>query len=111
MTVADHVVLAAADPGGDGNPKVDLGVHLDFNVFPFMDQLRVWAGGIQAVSLIILGILFVVAIVAWIAGKASASQQVQKVSVGALVVCAVGAALAGAAFGITGYFAGFNLGF
>ncbi|PFG43789.1 hypothetical protein ATJ88_2499 [Isoptericola jiangsuensis] len=99
-------VLAA---GEDDN--VDLGVDLEFDAFPFMTQLQEWAGGIQAVCLIVLGILFVVAIVAWIAGKASASQQMQRVSVGALIVCAIGAALTGAAFGITGYFAGFDLGF
>jgi|GEM_PF-2536552 len=104
--LATELTVAA----GEGDP-VDLGVTLDWDAFPFMAQLREWAGGIQAVSLIILGILFVVAVVAWIAGKASASQQVQKVSVGALIVCGIGAALTGAAFGITGWAAGFDLGF
>ena len=103
--------LPTAVVADDGGGNVDLGVDLDFDAFPFMTQLQEWAGGIQAVSLIVLGILFVVAIVAWIAGKASASQQMQRVSVGALIVCAIGAALTGAAFGITGYFAGFDLGF
>ncbi len=107
-TANQSAAVVAADD--DGTP-VDLGVDLDFDAFPFMAQLQEWAGGIQAVSLIVLGILFVVAIVAWIAGKASASQQMQRVSVGALIVCAIGAALTGAAFGITGYFAGFDLGF
>ncbi|MCK0116978.1 hypothetical protein MWU57_08010 [Isoptericola sp. S6320L] len=107
MVLPRHTHGVAAADGDD----VDLGVELDFDAFPFMAQLQEWAGGIQAVCLIVLGILFVVAIVAWIAGKASASQQVQRVSVGALIVCAIGAALTGAAFAITGYFAGFDLGF
>ncbi len=46
MTLADHVRLAAS-PDPDGNSKVDLGVDLKFDAFPFMDQLREWAGGIQ----------------------------------------------------------------
>ena len=98
--------VAAADPA-----PVDLGVNLDWDAFPFMAQLREWAGGIQATSLVILGILFVVAIVAWIAGRAASSQQMQRVSVSALIICGIGAALAGSAFAITGWAAGFNLGF
>jgi len=83
--------------GGDRVP--DSFIHNpDFGYFPFMDTLYQIAQGIQGAALVILVVLIVVAAVSWVAGRATSSQTMQRVSVGALITCGVGAMLVGASW-------------
>lgn len=89
----------------------DMGVKINFSAFPWMSQLQEWAGGIQATCLIIVGVLAVVGVGMWIAGRLSSSQQVQKVS-GIIIFWALVAAVAIAVvFGAMVWATGFRLGF
>jgi hypothetical protein len=89
----------------------DMGVKPRFDAFPWMAQLQEWAGGIQATCLILVGILAVVGVAVWIAGRLSSSQQMQKVS-GLIVLWAlVGAICIAVIFAAMVWATGFRLGF
>jgi heme/copper-type cytochrome/quinol oxidase subunit 2 len=89
----------------------DMGVKFRFDAFPWMAQLQEWAGGIQATCLIVVGILAVVGVGMWVAGRLSSSQQMQKVS-GLIVLWAlIGAIVISVIFAAMVWATGFRLGF
>jgi hypothetical protein len=89
----------------------NLGVSTNFSAFPFMTKLQEWAGGIQAICLLLIGMAFVMAAVVWVMGRVFGNHHAQRISAAVFIWCAVAAAVAGAGFGITVYFAGLDLGF
>ncbi|GHS89284.1 hypothetical protein AGMMS50218_15200 [Actinomycetota bacterium] len=95
----------------DGDIPDNMGVSIDFDAFPWMNQLQEWAGGLQATCLTMIGILTVVGVVMFVAGRLSSSQQVQKVSA-TIILWAVIAGLAIAViFAALVWICGFDLGF
>lgn len=66
---------------------------------PIINTLTDLAGGVQGAVLLVIVILLVCAVVAWGAGKAFNSSGVQKVGIGAIIVCIAGAAIVGSAGG------------
>lgn len=97
----DNLLLLANDDIPD-----NLGVGLNWDFFPFMPQLREAAGAIQATMLIILGVVLIVAGVAWACSRAMSSQTAQRVTSTAIVVCVVAAIIVGGAFGLIVWAAG-----
>ncbi|RMI03727.1 hypothetical protein EBM89_18585 [Cellulomonas triticagri] len=88
-----------------------MGVKIDFAAFPWMSQLQEWAGGLQATCLIIIGILTVVGIAMFIAGRLSSSQQVQKVSATIILWAFIAGVAIAVIFAFLVWATGFDLGF
>ena len=96
----------------DNNIPDNLGVTLGWgDDWPFMAWIKSTAGNTQGVLLIVIGVLLLFGLGMWIAGRLSHSQRVQAVSVAIIPTALVGAMVAGAAFGLIGWAAGFNIGF
>ncbi|MDR0483596.1 MAG: hypothetical protein LBH13_10680 [Cellulomonadaceae bacterium] len=65
---------------------------------PFIRTLETYAGSLQTVMLIILGICLLLGIGAWIVGRVTSSPNMQRVTGTVIVTCLVAAALTGSAF-------------
>jgi len=92
IPLANAIVLADQMP--------DISPTYDDRVFPFMSWLLGAASAIQGVGLIVVGILFIVGVISWFAGKAMQSATVSKVGGISLICGVIGAALVGGAFAI-----------
>jgi hypothetical protein len=111
MTMLPPVLSALSVVRADDSIPPNLGITVNFSAFPFMAQLQEWAGGIQAVCLILIGVAFVMAAVVWVMGRVFGNHHAQRISAAVFIWCAIAAAVAGAGMAITVYFAGLNLGF
>lgn len=108
--MSDALALAAIKAAND--IPDNMGVQLRWgNDWPFMAWIKSTAGNLQGVLLIIIGVLLLFGVGMWIAGRLSQSQRVQAVSAAIIPIALVGAMIAGAAFGLIGWAAGFNIGF
>ncbi len=103
--------LIASPPVTTSTIPPDMGVKINFDAFPWMAQLQEWAGGLQATCLVLVGILAVVGVVMFIAGRLSSSQAVQKVSATIILWAFVAAVFIAVIFGVLVWATGFRLGF
>jgi hypothetical protein len=89
----------------------NLGVQMNSTAFPWTAQLQEWAGGLQFTCLLLVGILTILGVTMFIAGRLSTSQQMQKVS-GTIIFWAFVAGVAIAViFAALVWATGFDLGF
>lgn len=89
----------------------NLGVEMNSTAFPWTAQLQEWAGGLQFTCLLLVGILVVVGVVMFVAGRLSTSQQMQKVSATIVLWAFVAGVVIAVIFAFLVWTTGFDLGF